>query len=115
MSSSTSSNQHSDMRRGGTRRRVAVLVTAMALAGLGTTATAGTAAAASRSAQGTAPSCVERFVRGQGASVYNNCGRTMRLQIVVSLGPDSSCRTVGAGGGFQHTWSIGTYDKTVTC
>ncbi|MFD5399289.1 hypothetical protein ACFWJW_34415 [Streptomyces sp. NPDC127097] len=97
------------------RRRAAVLMTAALLAGLGTTATAGTVSAASRGAQGTAPSCVERFVRGQGASVYNNCGRTLKLKIVVSLGPDSSCHTVANHRGFQHTWSIGRYDKTVTC
>ncbi|WP_030688527.1 hypothetical protein [Streptomyces sp. NRRL B-1347] len=65
--------------------------------------------------QGTAPACVERSVNGRSATATNNCGRVMRVKIVVKHGPDSRCTSLKHRAWARHSWPFGSYDKTVTC
>ncbi|MEV0438092.1 hypothetical protein AB0I84_33580 [Streptomyces spectabilis] len=96
------------------RRRVratAVGLTAAAVLGGGLTL----APAASAAPQGTAPACVERSVSGRSATATNNCGRVLRVKIVVKHGPDSRCTSLKHRAWARHSWPFGSYDKTVTC
>ncbi|MCI3932564.1 hypothetical protein [Streptomyces sp. AN091965] len=65
--------------------------------------------------QGTAPACVQRSVNGRSATATNNCGRVMRVKIVVKHGPDSRCHSLKHRAWARHSWPFGSYDKTVTC
>ncbi|WP_432590251.1 hypothetical protein ABVG11_36205 [Streptomyces sp. HD1123-B1] len=69
------------------------------------------------SASGTAPDCVHRSVNGRTheAVASNNCHGTMRLKIVVKHGYDSRCTSIARGKYLYHSWSFGSYDRTVTC
>ncbi|GAA2823236.1 hypothetical protein [Nonomuraea rubra] len=79
--------------------------------------TGGPAAAAARA--GNAPGCIARVVDEQphGLIVWlrNECGRTMRVKVVISWGPDGPCATLANGQSREWTFKLGSYDKTVTC
>ncbi|MFE6555070.1 beta-Ig-H3/fasciclin [Streptomyces sp. NPDC057746] len=78
-------------------------------------------APAAQAAGGTAPACITRVVNGtsDGFSVYldNNCGKTMRVKVVVDSGGDSPCFTMSAGSSrlWYYTGVFGQYGRTVTC
>ncbi|MET9294067.1 beta-Ig-H3/fasciclin [Streptomyces sp. NPDC003077] len=78
------------------------------------------AASAGVMAGGTAPSCIQRYVHGEGATLEillnNYCGRTMRVQVVISGDSDSPCFTMRDG--TRKLWrysGYGTYDRTAVC
>ncbi|MFG2332842.1 beta-Ig-H3/fasciclin [Streptomyces sp. NPDC048604] len=92
--------------------------TAVATAAIGT---AFATAAPAYAAGGTAPSCIVRSVHndqdGFSVILVNKCGRTMRVQVVVSYAPDGPCYTMAAGAQeyyrYDGTW--GLYDRTAVC
>ncbi|OMI35819.1 hypothetical protein [Streptomyces sparsogenes] len=96
------------------RRALAVGAATAALAG-------GFAASPAQAAGGTAPACVIRSVSGtiEGFSVYleNTCRNTMRVQVIVSLAPDSRCYTLAPGDWDVYTYEgiTGNYDRTAVC
>lgn len=100
------------------RRKLAVVGTAAAVMG-GSLALS--APAAHAAAAGTAPACIDRYVTGtpEGFDVLltNNCGRTMRVKVIVNNGGDSPCYTMANGSTrlFIYEGVFGTYDRTVTC
>ncbi|QDQ13265.1 hypothetical protein [Streptomyces spectabilis] len=73
------------------------------------------AAVSGAAPQGTAPACVKRSVSGRSATATNDCGRVMRVKIVVKHGPDSRCTSLKHRAWARHSWPFGSYDKTVTC
>ncbi|AJP05955.1 beta-Ig-H3/fasciclin [Streptomyces cyaneogriseus subsp. noncyanogenus] len=92
-------------------------VTAAAIGG----SLAVSAPAAHAAAAGTAPSCIGRYVTGtpEGFDVHltNDCGRTMRVKVIVNNGGDSPCYTMAHGTSklFIYEGVFGSYDRTVTC
>jgi hypothetical protein len=100
------------------RGKLAAAGTAAAVVGGGLALCAPVAHAA---ATGTAPACVDRYVTGtpEGFDVLltNNCGRTMRVKVIVDNGGDSPCYTMANGSTrlFTYEGVFGTYDRTVTC
>ncbi|MFE2320453.1 hypothetical protein ACFXC8_46800 [Streptomyces sp. NPDC059441] len=68
------------------------------------------------SAGGTAPACIGRAASDLGGFVYasNNCGKTMRVKVIIDFGPDSSCWTLAPGQERRHNY-YGSYGKTITC
>ncbi|GHH85254.1 hypothetical protein GCM10018793_52540 [Streptomyces sulfonofaciens] len=99
----------------GTRRNLAALAATTALFG-GAVAMAPAASAASG---GTAPACVSRTVYSQPdfqqVSLYNTCGKTMHVNVVVKSGPDMGCKALTNKHGLIHTINWGRYQKTVVC
>ncbi|GGZ30312.1 beta-Ig-H3/fasciclin [Streptomyces poonensis] len=101
-------------------RKIAACTVAAAAATVGLAVTAPTASAAP-AAGGTAPACIGRYVDGDpdGFTVLleNNCGKTMRVQVVVAYAPDSSCYTLSAGASKLYTYRgiTGVYDRTAVC
>jgi len=91
-------------------------------AGEGTaTATDGLTATAARAY---APACIARPVHYLSVppltegwvDLTNNCGKTMHVKVVLSLGGDTDCMTMKAGATKQVTWWLPTdYDYTITC
>jgi hypothetical protein len=67
--------------------------------------------------QGTAPACVVRSVnqRTHEAYIHNNCGRTMKLKVIINNGYDSSCHQLRHRQYFYYSWPWGSYARTVTC
>ncbi|MCP2165800.1 hypothetical protein [Goodfellowiella coeruleoviolacea] len=107
-------------------RRVGVLAAGMIAAGglLGvggaTASTVSTAStAAERAAGGTAPACIARVVDNQADAQYvwvrNECGKTMRIKIIVKGGRDTGCNTLRSGQSREWKLTWGTYDRTVVC
>ncbi|MFE2039224.1 hypothetical protein ACFXBB_39615 [Streptomyces scopuliridis] len=80
---------------------------------------AGTGSQATVSAQGgTAPACIKRGRNIPGdpwASATNQCGKTMRIKIIIKAGDDSGCKTLANGKAMVHYFLTGHYQKTVTC
>ncbi|MGH4031049.1 beta-Ig-H3/fasciclin [Actinomycetota bacterium Odt1-20B] len=78
-------------------------------------------APAAHAADGTAPACINRYVtdtpNGFDVDLTNNCGRTMRVKVVVNYAGDSPCYTLGAGQSKLYIYEgvTGTYDRTVVC
>ena len=104
------------------RGTVAAIGAAAALTGaLAFTAPAASAAPAAPAAGGTAPACISRYVNGtvDGFDVLltNNCGRTMRVQVVVKYASDSPCYTLRAGAQKLYSYEgiTGQYDRTAVC
>ncbi|MFB4281526.1 hypothetical protein ACBJ59_39995 [Nonomuraea sp. MTCD27] len=89
------------------------------LLGAGGPASAAGAVAGRAAAAGAAPGCVARVVDEQphGLIVWlrNECGRTVRVKVVISWGPDGPCATLAHGSSREWTFKVGSYDKTVTC
>ncbi|MFI7316873.1 hypothetical protein [Streptomyces venezuelae] len=67
------------------------------------------------SAQGTAPACIKRTVAPGYAKLKNNCGRYMWVKVIIKAGPDSPCYPMRPGGTVHDIWTVGWYDRTVTC
>jgi hypothetical protein len=76
------------------------------------------------SAGGTAPACIKRTGGSDGQfdgswseTVTNNCGKTMRAQILGSVSwQHSACHTPAPGQSFTHDERhFGQYRKTVVC
>jgi hypothetical protein len=65
----------------------------------------------------TAPACIIRKVHPnlESASLFNTCGRTMRVQIRVRWNFDSPCYTLAPGGSVNHVWGGGDYRKVSVC
>ncbi|MFE0104897.1 beta-Ig-H3/fasciclin [Streptomyces sp. NPDC059009] len=78
-------------------------------------------APAAHAADGTAPACINRYVtdtpNGFDVDLTNNCGRTMRVKVVVDFAGDSPCYILGAGQSKLYIYEgvTGTYDRTVVC
>ncbi|MBC2866061.1 beta-Ig-H3/fasciclin [Streptomyces mexicanus] len=106
----------------GMRATGVAVVTAAVLGGaLAATAPAASAAPAAPAAGGTAPACISRYVTGtvNGFDVLltNNCGKTMRVKVVVKYASDSPCYTLRAGADKLYTYEgiTGEYDRTAVC
>ncbi|MEU5896696.1 MULTISPECIES: hypothetical protein [unclassified Streptomyces] len=102
------------------RKSIVGMVAAGAVAGvlgLAGPASAGPAAvgASDVSAQGTAPACIKRTVAPGYAKLKNNCGRYMWVKVIIKAGPDSPCYPMRPGGTVHDLWTVGWYDRTVTC
>ncbi|MDP9612782.1 MULTISPECIES: hypothetical protein [Streptomyces] len=101
----------------GMRKNLAALAATAALVGGG----AAVAPAASAASGGTAPACITRMVDGtpDGFRVYlsNDCGKTMRVKVIVDSGGDSPCFTMSAGSdrSWYYSGIFGRYGRTVTC
>ncbi|OEV03926.1 hypothetical protein [Streptomyces oceani] len=106
----------------------ATAVSAVAIGGAGlltaptaSAAPSGSVAPPGSDVAGTAPACVDRYVTGtpNGFDVLltNNCGKTMRVKVVVNNSGDSPCYTMGAGGTRLYVYEgvLGSYDRTVVC
>ncbi|MEU6389474.1 hypothetical protein [Streptomyces sp. NPDC046939] len=72
-------------------------------------------------AGGTAPACIDRSRvsnnpdGGMSGWVYNGCGRTMRVRIIVHNWRDTSCQSIpNRQSKYFHTVG-GRYDRTVVC
>ncbi|HEY9438799.1 MAG TPA: hypothetical protein VIS29_09120 [Streptomyces sp.] len=72
-------------------------------------------------AGGTAPACIDRSDvhnypdGGISGYVRNNCGKTMRVRIIVRSWRDTSCQTIqNKHSKYFHTVG-GRYDRTVVC
>jgi hypothetical protein len=101
---------------------LAVAAAAAVLTGaLGAAAPAAAAATASPMAGGTAPACIDRYVTGtpNGFDVLltNNCGKTMRVKVVVKYAHDSKCYTMKKKAQVLYTYEgiTGQYDRTAVC
>lgn len=72
-------------------------------------------------AGGTAPACIQRNVyetsKGFDVSLQNNCGKTMRVQVVVNSGSDSTCYIAAAGASWIYVYEgiFGSYSRTAVC
>ncbi len=111
-----------------TPRRLLVGSAGLALAAgavLGSTGTAQAAPASSDAPRaaaaaqgGTAPACIVRGRNVPGdpfASATNECGKPMRIKIIIKWGDDSGCKTLANGQTMVHWFATGHYQKTVTC
>ncbi|MFF7941598.1 hypothetical protein ACFZC5_17945 [Nocardia gamkensis] len=98
----------------GMRKSLAVLAAATAMLGVG----AAMAPAADAASGGTAPACIARSVHyyPNYVLVVNNCGKTMRVNVVFDYQADSGCRTLANGTSFaaEFAWP-GRYNRTVVC
>ncbi|MET8540170.1 hypothetical protein ABZW03_05890 [Kitasatospora sp. NPDC004799] len=104
-----------------TKVRVLVGSAAIVLAGLGGIVPVQAASVPEVAAGGTAPACIDRSdvtnTAGGGIAgyVYNNCGRTMRVKIVIHNWRDTSCQSIpNRQSRYFHTVG-GTYDRTAVC
>ncbi|MFJ3923190.1 hypothetical protein [Streptomyces sp. NPDC090022] len=101
------------------KTRLAAAAALAALAVVAPLTLAGTAHAAG----GTAPACVQRDVSrapggGGGGVVYleNNCGRTMKVQVVFMSGRTSSCYTMTNGRALVVPYNSPlVYARTAVC
>ncbi|MET9935327.1 MULTISPECIES: hypothetical protein [unclassified Streptomyces] len=93
---------------------------------MGATAVAMTAglvaggAGPAQAAGGTAPACIERQVvnnpdGGMQAWLYNKCGRSMRVKVVVKSWRDTSCKTIPNRHSAYFRTLGGRYDRTAVC
>lgn len=78
-------------------------------------------AAAGGTAGGTAPACIDRSGVGNNPDggmsgwVYNGCGKTMRVRIIVDSWRDTSCQSIpNKQSKYFHT-NGGRYGRTVVC
>ena len=83
-------------------------------------ATPALAAPASAAAGGTAPACIQRsYVNnadgGMQAWPYNNCGKTMRIRIIVHHWRDTSCKSIPNNHSAYFSTVGGQYDRTAVC
>ncbi|MET8684910.1 hypothetical protein ABZV77_11900 [Streptomyces sp. NPDC004732] len=104
------------------RKAITSAVLAGAVLGtLGVTAGPASAQPATRasdvSVTGTAPACIKRAVYPAlgYAKLTNNCGRYMWVKVIIKGGPDSPCYPMRAGAVVKDIWTVGWYDRTVTC
>ncbi|MFE8937937.1 hypothetical protein ACWDNT_12350 [Streptomyces sp. NPDC000963] len=92
---------------------------------IGTTAVAMTMSLAAgagpaQAAGGTAPACIERQVvnnpdGGMQAWLYNKCGKSMRVKVVVKSWRDTSCKTIPNRHSAYFRTLGGRYDRTAVC
>ncbi|MEU9619398.1 MULTISPECIES: beta-Ig-H3/fasciclin [unclassified Streptomyces] len=79
------------------------------------------AAAPASAAGGTAPACIERYVNndqdGFSVGLYNYCGKTMRVQVIVDYAPDGPCYTIAKDGykHYRYDGILGLYSRTAVC
>ncbi|CAL9330561.1 hypothetical protein [Streptomyces sp. enrichment culture] len=71
-------------------------------------------------AGGTAPACIQRSVvnnpdGGMQAWLYNKCGKTMRVKVVVKNWRDTSCQTIKNKKSAYFRTVGGRYDRTAVC
>jgi hypothetical protein len=104
------------------RKQLAVAAAATAaIGGFIVSAPAAQASVSTAAAGGTAPACIARVVDGtsDGFSVYldNNCGKTMRVKVIVDSGGDSPCYSMAAGSSrlWYYHGVFGQYGRTATC
>ncbi|MEU4893401.1 hypothetical protein AB0B12_07725 [Streptomyces sp. NPDC044780] len=105
-----------------TKRNAIIGSAAIVLAGvLGGAASAQAAPAPVAAAGGTAPACIDRSDvtnnpdGGIAGYVYNNCGKTMRVKVVVHSWRDTSCQSIpNKQSRYFHTVG-GRYDRTAVC
>lgn len=100
--------------------RPALTVAAAAALLSGGAAVASAAPLASAAAGGTAPACIARYVYDLGGStsyarITNNCGKTVRVQVIWDWAQDSSCYSLGAGKVFTASSNFGSYNRTIVC
>lgn len=102
------------------KRKAAIGSAAVVLAGVLGGAGPAQAAPVHAAAGGTAPACIERsYVNnadgGMQAWPYNNCGKPMRIRIIVHHWRDTSCQTIkDKHSGYFRTVG-GQYDRTAVC
>lgn len=91
------------------------------VAGLSGAVPAQATSAPETTAGGTAPACIDRSGvsnkdgGGIHGYVYNHCGKTMRVKIVIHNWRDTSCESIPNGQGkFFNTFG-GSYDRTAVC
>ncbi|MDJ1138464.1 hypothetical protein [Streptomyces iconiensis] len=80
----------------------------------------GTAIAHAAAAGGTAPACIKRsFVNnpdgGMQSWPYNNCGKTMRIRIIVKNWRDTSCQSIPNKQSRYFRTVGGSYGRTAVC
>ncbi|GHJ42255.1 hypothetical protein Sm713_78640 [Streptomyces sp. TS71-3] len=100
----------------GIRKCLATLAATGALVG----GMAAMAPAASAASGGTAPACIQRtvYAHPEGYTqvyLYNTCGKTMHVNVVVNNGPDMGCKAITNKHQLYHVINWGTYQKTVVC
>ncbi|WP_181793073.1 hypothetical protein [Streptomyces sp. WELS2] len=71
-------------------------------------------------AGGTAPACIHRTVTQptpeyQHVFLYNTCGKTMHVKVIVNYWRDTSCVKIKNRHQKVFTLNFGTYRKTVVC
>ncbi|MGW6024754.1 hypothetical protein [Streptomyces sp. NPDC055099] len=103
-----------------TTKHKAIIGTAAVVVAGALGATPAMAAPAQAAAGGTAPACIERsYVNnadgGMQSWPYNNCGKTMRIKIIVHNWRDTSCQSIpNKHSAYFHTLG-GRYDRTAVC
>ncbi|WP_141713094.1 hypothetical protein [Streptomyces sparsogenes] len=105
-----------------TKSKAIISSAVLVLAGaLGATAPAQAASAPVAAAGGTAPACIDRSDvtnnpdGGISGYVYNDCGTTMRVRIIVHSWRDTSCQSIpNKHSKYFHTVG-GRYDRTAVC
>jgi hypothetical protein len=101
------------------KARAGLVTGGLALLGIGFAAAPAQASTVHEPAAsgGTAPACIARDVDNADgfATITNNCGKTMRVNVVISAGPDSGCFTLLNYESKTVQYLIGVYDKTVVC
>ncbi|MGV9887247.1 hypothetical protein [Streptomyces sp. NPDC003395] len=104
-----------------TKPKVFIGSAAVVLAVLGGTAPAQAAPASVAAAGGTAPACIDRSDvtnmpdGGIAGYIYNNCGKTMRVKVIVRYWQDTSCQSIpNKQSRYFHTVG-GRYDRTAVC
>ncbi|MCP2257680.1 hypothetical protein LX15_001365 [Streptoalloteichus tenebrarius] len=94
------------------------------LAAVGATAVALSGAAlvgvpVAEAAGGTAPARIVRVIDNQAHARYvwvrNECGRTMRIKIIVRGAPDTGRTTLRHGQSREWKLTWGSYERTVVC
>jgi hypothetical protein len=73
-----------------------------------------------QAAGGTAPACIHRTVTQptpdfQRVFLYNTCGKTMHVKVIVNNWYDTSCVKIKNRHQKVFTLNFGTYRKTVVC
>ncbi|NEA87949.1 hypothetical protein G3I38_24390 [Streptomyces sp. SID7958] len=94
--------------------------TALVLAGVVGGAAPVQAAPVQITAGGTAPACIQRSVvnnpdGGMQAWLYNKCGKTMRVKVVVKNWRDTSCKSIKNKQSAYFRTVGGRYDRTAVC
>ncbi|MEU2602808.1 hypothetical protein ABZ669_38080 [Streptomyces hirsutus] len=102
------------------RKKIAVAVAGAMACALTSLSAPASAAPSDATAGGTAPACVYRYVTGSGStlliSITNQCGKTMRVQVVIAWDYDSDCYVIPDRKNVVVAYSgTGSYDRLAVC